>query len=387
MMKIGIVLFGHLRSYRKTHSSFIELKKILEKDGQVDVFCHTWDIEESVTPKWWKEHKPGGPPPGTVNEKEIEEKYSPVRYTIESSIQFDGSGYEVNTSIPLPGILSMLYTQQRSFELLKQYEAEKDFRYDVIIKTRYDLLYEIAPAFNDIIQDCLTNKKVYLPPSHPYELTGAYSDIFAAGSRDEMETYFNFCTHFTQAVSLYQKKGYQQLIPEVCMSIYLEELGLKKTELTGLRITVLRMNGEKFQLNSDSNFQDNEPLCFYSAIINACKEITPPSSKIINEQSNRLVKKYLKWIDKEANENQLNCYVDFYNGKWIGIAFIRRIAILTKRSTLFTTTAIRNFFEGAMNNAKYSHSKKLYLACILFLFGDKGFFFFRVWKDLLFRKK
>ncbi len=387
MMKIGIVLFGHLRSYRQTQSSFKELKKTLEKNGQVDVFCHTWDIEESVTPTWWKEHKPDDPPPTIVNVKEIEEKYTPVRYNIEPSIQFDDSGYGVNTSIPISGILSMLYTQQRSFELLKQYEAEKNFHYDVVIKARYDLLYEIAPGFNEIIQDCFTNSKVYLPSSNPYELIGSYSDIFAVGSRDEMEKYFSFCYHFIPAISLYQKKGYQQLIPEVCMSVYLEELGLKKAELMGLRITVLRMNGEKFQLNSDSNFQDNEPLCFYSAIINSCKKITPTSSNIINEQSDRLVKKYLKWIDKEANESQLNCYVDFYNGNWIGAALIRRIAAITKKNTLFTATAIKNFFEGAMNNGKYSDLKKLYLACILFLFGDKGFFFFRVWKDLLFRKK
>ncbi len=386
-MRIGIVLFGHLRSFRQTLSSFKELKKTLEKHGQVDVFCHTWDIEESVTAAWWKEHKTDNPPSATVNAKEIEEKYAPVRYTIESSKQFDDSGYEVNTSVPIPGILSMLYAQQRSFELLKQYETEKNFRYDVIIKTRYDLLYEIAPGFNDIIQDCLTNSKVYLPSSNPYELIGSYSDILAVGSRDEMEKYFDFCYNFIKAVSLYQKKGYRQLIPEVCMSVYLEELGLKRTELTGLRINVLRMNGEKFQINSDRNFRDNGPLCFYSATISECKKITPSSSKIVNEQSNQLVKKYLEWIDKDANENQLNCYVDFYNGKWVGLAVIRRMVALTKQNTLFTRTVIRNFFEEAMYYGKYDPLKKLQVAFILFLQGGQGIFFFRVWMNLVLHRK
>ena len=70
-MKIGLVLFGHLRSYKNTYSSFEKLKKTLMQEGEVDVFCHTWDIEESITPSWWKEHKSNEPPPTTVDEKDI----------------------------------------------------------------------------------------------------------------------------------------------------------------------------------------------------------------------------------------------------------------------------------------------------------------------------
>ena len=73
-MRIGLVLFGHLRSYRQTLSSFETFLKTLQQAGDVDVFCHTWDIEESVTASWWKEHKPGDIPPATVNEIEIKEK-------------------------------------------------------------------------------------------------------------------------------------------------------------------------------------------------------------------------------------------------------------------------------------------------------------------------
>jgi len=94
-MKIGLVLFGHLRSYRQTLPSFNKLKETLQQSGQVDVFCHTWNIEESVTASWWKEHKPDNPPPATVSDKQIEESFSPLKCIIEPSRQFDDSDYDM----------------------------------------------------------------------------------------------------------------------------------------------------------------------------------------------------------------------------------------------------------------------------------------------------
>ena len=105
-MRIGLVLFGHLRSFRSTHDSYKQFLKILQRSGDVDVFCHTWDIEESVTASWWKEHKPGDTPSATVNANEIIEKYRPVKYTIEPSRQFDDAGYDIKSAIPIAGILS-----------------------------------------------------------------------------------------------------------------------------------------------------------------------------------------------------------------------------------------------------------------------------------------
>jgi hypothetical protein len=119
-MKIAIVLSGHLRSFRKTHSSFLQFKNTLLQLGAVDIFCHTWDIEESVTASWWKDHKTDNPPPATVNSREIENAYRPVKLIIEPTVHFDDSAYKITASIPVAGILSMLHTQRRAYELLKE---------------------------------------------------------------------------------------------------------------------------------------------------------------------------------------------------------------------------------------------------------------------------
>ena len=254
-MKIGLVLFGHLRSFRSTHESYKRFLKALQQSGDVDVFCHTWDIEESVTASWWKEHKPGDIPPATVNAKEIAEKYRPARYVIEPSRQFDDSGYNIRSSIPVAGILSMLHSQQQGFQLLEQHSKENSVAYDIVIKSRYDLLYEIAPAFSNLIHDCLMNNCLYLPSSNPYELGGSFSDVFVLGSMKLAKEYFNFIPDFKHAIETYQQKGYNEFLPELCLTEYLREKRISLKELAGLRIHILRLSGDKFQINTENYFR------------------------------------------------------------------------------------------------------------------------------------
>ena len=383
-MKIGLILFGHLRSFRAAHDSYKQFLKTLQQSGDVDVFCHTWDIEESVTTSWWKEHKPNDPPPATVNAKEIEDAYHPKLYSIESSRQFDDSEYNVQSVIPVAGILSMLHSQHQAFELLKEYETKKDNRYDVVIKARYDLLYEISNDFDKIIMEGNKDSTLYLPSSNAYELAGSSSDIFAIGGRNEVEKYFSFCDHFKDAVELYVKKGFRQMTPELCMTLYLDHLEVKRKELTGLRLHILRMNGDKFQVNSDKNFPDNGPYCFYAETIKKNIGTVPEYSDIITINVHKLVKKYLSWIDKEADEKLLNDYALFYTGSWIPVKTIGKLAAKAKKSKVFTSHVMKNFFEEALHNARYSPAQKFLVALSLLFKSEYGIFFIRVWRKAAF---
>ena len=386
-MKIGLVLFGHLRSYRQTLPSFNKLKETLQQSGQVDVFCHTWNIEESVTASWWKEHKPTNPPPATVSPKHIEQSFTPVRYSIEPSRQFDDSGYDIQSSIPIAGILSMLHSQYEAYYLLKEYELSRGFQYDVIIKSRYDLLYEMTPDFNKVVRESATDQTLYVPSSNPYELIGSGSDIFAIGSRHSIEKYFSFCSNFKDAISYYATKGYRQFLPELCMTDYLGKTGVKKKELNDLRLHILRMNGDKFQINSDRNFTDNGPLCFYRGTIELCSKILPLDSTTIKDYSEPLVKKYMSWIDNDADDKMLKSYADFYNGTWIGTSKIKRLASLGRNNPVFSKNVMKNFFEEAMRNANYGSMRNFFLASVLYRYSSYGIFFFRVWKYVTFNKK
>jgi hypothetical protein len=381
-MRIGLVLFGHLRSYRQTLPSFDLLKQTLQLAGTVDIFCHTWDIEESVTASWWKEHQPGDKPSATVNAAEIEEKYHPVRYLIEPSRQFDDSGYDIPSSIPVAGILSMLHSQREAFRLLEEHSNENNVSYDVIIKTRYDLLYEIAPPFSKLVSQSVIDNCLFLPTSNPYELGGSFSDVFVIGPANLIRAYFSFADNFKNVVDSYQKKGYSTFLPEHCLTWYLQEKNINLGELDSLRIHILRLNGDKFQINTNKWFAANQPLCFFGETIKINKEFLNGNEEFIAASTKRLVEKYLSWIDKDADEEILQDYSLFYNGKWIRVGRIKRLASKAKNNSVFTPVVMKNFFEETMRNAKFGKLKKILLASILASFGGFGIFFFRVLKSV-----
>lgn len=377
-MRIGLVLFGHLRSYRQTHDSFLQLKKLLHQDGNVvDVFCHTWDIEESVSAAWWKSHDSNSPPPA-VDKKEIILKYNPTLYVIEPSKEFDEPELGIKLLVPLAGMLSMLYSQLRSFELLKKYEQQTGQVYDVIIKSRYDVLYEIAPGFASLPGNAIKNNCIYLPSSNPYELAGSYSDIFALGTRQEMEKYFSFNNHLDEAASIYDKKGYREMVPELFMSVYLKNNNVSVREIFGFRIHILRMNGEKFSINSDKYFEDNSPLCFYKPSIEKCIGFLPPGNSEIANNSERLAKKYLSWMVQE--ENEINEYASFYKGNWISLGKIKKLVNINKNQKIFADHVLRDFFEISFWNAKYNFFKKILLATLLAVKGGYGLLYFSIIK-------
>jgi hypothetical protein len=385
-MRIGLALFGHLRSFRKTHDSYKQFLKTLQQVGDVDVFCHTWDIEESVTASWWKENKPGDIPPATVDEDEIKERYQPIRYIIEPSRQFDDSGYNIKTAIPVAGILSMLHSQHQAFQLLEQYSAASNVRYDVVIKSRYDLLYEIAPAFSLLFNKCIEEDCLYLPTSNPYELGGSFSDVFVLGTLKLVKEYFGFIPDFKNAIDAYRQKGYKEFLPELCLTEYLREKKMCIKELDGLRIHILRLNGDKFQINTDRSFPGNMPLCFYRDSIEANKKIHPDQAMVIINRGEKLAKKYTSWIDNDADNDTLQQYADFYNGEWIEISKVKRLAVKGKEQSVFSPNVMKNFFEESMRNAKYNTAQKFLIASTLARKSGYGLFFFRVWRNITFSK-
>jgi hypothetical protein len=249
----------------------------------------------------------------------------------------------------------------------------------VVIKTRFDLLYELAPEFNNLVKECINLNCVYLPSSNPYELSGSNSDIFAMGSHGEMEKYFSFCNNFKQSTEACFKAGYRHLTPELCMTVYLQQAGIAKKELTGMRLHILRMNDEKFQISSDRNFSLNMPQCFFRGTIEANAQILPDEENIISKNSVSLVKKYMGWINNKADNDTLEKYAEFYNGAWIGLSGISRLAGKGKNNPVFTPNVMKNFFEEAFLHARYGSIRKLLLASLLLFQSGYGFFFFKVW--------
>lgn len=92
--------------------------KFFEPLGKYDIFYHTWKLEPSVS-------------------ELLKITYNPVSYLEEQPLD----------RIKESSFGSMLYSIMMSNELKKRHEIENNFRYDLVIKTRFDLIFPSSSCF------------------------------------------------------------------------------------------------------------------------------------------------------------------------------------------------------------------------------------------------
>jgi hypothetical protein len=111
--KVAICLSGLVRTGIEAHPVF---RKFFSTLGDYDVFYHTWD--------------------NTVSDK-IKDLYVPTAFLEEPPLDKIKEG----------SFGSMLYSIMMANELKKRYEIENNFRYDLVIKTRFDLVFDETSYF------------------------------------------------------------------------------------------------------------------------------------------------------------------------------------------------------------------------------------------------
>ena len=141
-MRIAICFSGQIRTGVESSENIKQF--IGELYPHCDFFIHTWDLNTS---------KPlFNPSPELIygNEQiitktpsdsytKIYEIYSPIKMTIEKHI-FSSE------KIPL------YYSWKKSIESKIEYERENNFKYDYVIKLRFDAIYSPEIHLNDYIQ-------------------------------------------------------------------------------------------------------------------------------------------------------------------------------------------------------------------------------------------
>lgn len=108
--KVAICLSGLVRTGIQAHPSF---KKFFSTLGDYDIFYHTWDTD-------------------IVTYEKVKELYKPVSSLVELPLD----------PIKESSFGSMLYSIMMANELKKKHEIENNFRYDLVIKTRFDLVFD-----------------------------------------------------------------------------------------------------------------------------------------------------------------------------------------------------------------------------------------------------
>ena len=137
-MKLALCLHGKYNNRLSTSSGdngaqYIK-EVILDKypDYEIDIFIHSWDVdlEKRITKVYQKFLKK------SVFEPQIDFRKIMIESGIDDQLFNLPNGQQFRTCT---NSLSFFYSRKRAIELKRSYEKEQNFKYDIVIASRFDL--------------------------------------------------------------------------------------------------------------------------------------------------------------------------------------------------------------------------------------------------------
>jgi hypothetical protein len=156
-MKIAVCLSGQPRTVKYTINS---IKNFFSDNYQFDFFCHTWNyndfkVKEGDKPIYFK-----STPADTTEFNNAVGILSPKKVVVDTKDTL------ANVCFPWD---SMLYSCMMANQYKRQYEIEHNFTYDIVVKSRYDLIFPVNQRFT--IDD-----RFLLGSHHPLNLYTTHND-------------------------------------------------------------------------------------------------------------------------------------------------------------------------------------------------------------------
>lgn len=184
-MRIALCLSGQLRFVEQ--GFYDSIRPNILDTGNVDVFIHTWNISPEQIGKPFING--GGHPMGEpVKESIVEDTrvlYNPTKMVVEPQIQFEsGKWTDRTTWYRSEYMLSMFYSIYASNELKKSYEKEHNFKYDWVVRSRFDVT---TPSGKLQIQE-LDSSNLYTP-ADVFDPINGYVDSLAYSNSKNMDIY------------------------------------------------------------------------------------------------------------------------------------------------------------------------------------------------------
>lgn len=207
-MKIAICLSGQPRSLKYTIPSIINY---FQGDYEVDYFCHSWNYNT------WKQ-------------KTNEIFHSPNEVIETETLYSDLSVFKPKKALVQSfeeGTIrgpwhSLCYSLMMSNNLKKQYEIENNFRYDVVVKARYDVIYDPNKKFTPKVT-CDDNLVLFI--NHSGRAPAEYnriniSDVFFFGNSYTMDVVTDIYRFVYAKHSNFRADNIENLGPGVLISEY-----------------------------------------------------------------------------------------------------------------------------------------------------------------------
>ena len=213
MKKIAICISGHLRTYKRALSNFIEfLHAPLRQIGDVDIFLSTCPIKSSNDT--WQGQLGNKQDDSIIDINEAIKTYGAIATFIEDQQQTKNLFQTTNFIDEVPPIcdprrhsngklnfIPMWYGVNQCNELKKQKENSEKFVYDLVIKTRPDLLYPYSIDINRILSNLentlWVGKEAYFTEGSQYQYENGWNirDMFAMGNSEIMDKYSSLYSH------------------------------------------------------------------------------------------------------------------------------------------------------------------------------------------------
>lgn len=194
-MKVAIIIAGHLRCWKQMYPYF--KANFIDKYNNPDIFISTWTDEG-----WWKWGNEKGiyENSALINFDEVRQAYQPKELKYENYDDYDQMFKEradkFTNKIGWPkNVVSMTYRWLDGCKLLCDYCLNKEVHYDLVIRTRTDLIvHGDLPEFDP--------SKFYIIHNDYHQ--GGLNDVIHVGNMIDI---FTVNSMYLKLEELYNKIG------------------------------------------------------------------------------------------------------------------------------------------------------------------------------------
>ena len=221
-MKIAVCISGQIRTWKECYENWMLLfntikqhPRFIDKNVEIDFFIHTWNVN-TVPPHMWEEYKSIDMLNVRlfISKEELDDvinKISPKKYMIDfidinntrTKFMNDQAKKYNNVNSLIAWSAPQLYSLMRCGQLKLNYEIENNFQYDVCMKMRFDMMFDVKEFYTIInyLDSPLNENTIYSMHSDnthnfPYDIVG---DIFFMSDSDTyniLSSFYNWIPTF-----------------------------------------------------------------------------------------------------------------------------------------------------------------------------------------------
>jgi hypothetical protein len=225
--RIAIVMTGAPRSLPDLSGAHAARVAELRTFAEVDLFLHAWRPDEPWSPEVLDAVERLGP--HTVS---FDDPWSRADTTL-------WPGYEPDDGVTgrLNNFVGMWASAARGFALAEAEEERRGRPYDLVIRTRPDLLWDLPGETGAVLRDGRNRiPRIYSAGPSP-------ADVAAVLSRADAGTYFRIADRLDELDRRLRSRGLTAFVAEYALEEYLDWQGVRWEEFRS-PLVIVRLNGD-----------------------------------------------------------------------------------------------------------------------------------------------